>query len=414
MSKKTQKPKNVYTVRVGSSHAKVYVTPKPSGTYYTLVYRDRNNVRQRKTFTHLQTAKQEGENLLREQLQGRQDADVLTDTDRLILSRAKKALGEIGNVPLDLAVLQYVEAVKVLDGVPLNEAVRYFSRMRPTGDYKKQVEEVVKKLLEDRERNGVSTSYFRSLRTHLNRFSNAFRCTLFSVTPEQVAEYLHGLGVGDISRKNHRNSIGTLFNFAKKRGYLPTDHLGPGEPVKVRSRNRGEATIFSSEELKAVLKVAPISVLPGVLVGAFAGLRTAEIERLDWSQVHLKKKLIEVKGANAKTRTRRLVPILPNLLEWLTILHQGSGRVANYANLGNKFWKVSDKDDLLWRRNGLRHSWISYRVSQLNSIEQVALEAGNSPNMVRSVYLEVTEQETASEWFNITPQSMGWEMPQSK
>ena len=286
--------------------------------------------------------------------------------------------------------------------------------MRPSGDYKMKVEEAVKKLLEDRKANGVSGSYYRDLRTHLDRFGKAFRCSLISVTPEQVAEYLNGLGVGDRSRQNHFDSINGLFRFGKMRGYLPADHLGAGERVKVRRRNGGTMTIFPPDELKGLINVASLAVLPGLLIGAFAGLRTEEISRLDWSEVHLDKKLIEVKAEKAKTGKRRLVPILPNLLEWLTILHQGSGRVAEYANLGNKFWKIAKHNGLKWRRNGLRHSWISYRVSQTGSVHQVSLEAGNSAEIVKSTYLEVTDQPTADEWFKITPQSLGWELPQSK
>lgn len=53
------------------------------------------------------------------------------------------------------------------------------------------------------------------------------------------------------------------------------------------------------------------------MVSHFAGLRTAEIEWLDWRKVNLAGKFIEVKAKKAKTRARRLVPITPNLGAWL-------------------------------------------------------------------------------------------------
>jgi len=42
-----------------------------------------------------------------------------------------------------------------------------------------------------------------------------------------------------------------------------------------------------------------------------------------------------------------------------------------------------------WKHNALRHSYISYRVAQIQNVAQVALEAGNSPRMVFSNYREL-------------------------
>ncbi|MGO8699941.1 MAG: hypothetical protein ACLQVY_19775 [Limisphaerales bacterium] len=51
------------------------------------------------------------------------------------------------------------------------------------------------------------------------------------------------------------------------------------------------------------------ALLDVIAIGAFAGLRTAEIERLEWQDVDQSGGFIEVKAAKAKTRSRRLVPI---------------------------------------------------------------------------------------------------------
>jgi integrase len=53
-------------------------------------------------------------------------------------------------------------------------------------------------------------------------------------------------------------------------------------------------------------------------IAAFAGLRLAEVSRLDWRDVRLSEKLIVVSAENAKTAARRLVPISDNLAAWLT------------------------------------------------------------------------------------------------
>ena len=55
---------------------------------------------------------------------------------------------------------------------------------------------------------------------------------------------------------------------------------------------------------------------------------TAELERLDWADVHFADNLIEVTAAKTKTARRRLVKIQPNLREWLAPVRKLSGRVT--------------------------------------------------------------------------------------
>ena len=42
-------------------------------------------------------------------------------------------------------------------------------------------------------------------------------------------------------------------------------------------------------------------ILPMIVIGGFAGLRHAEISRLDWQDIDLEEGFIEVKASNAKT-----------------------------------------------------------------------------------------------------------------
>ncbi len=57
----------------------------------------------------------------------------------------------------------------------------------------------------------------------------------------------------------------------------------------------------------------------------------------------------------------------------------------------------------LWKHNALRHSYISYRVAQVQNVAQVALEAGNSPQMIFQHYRELVQPDAAKAWFAIMP-----------
>jgi hypothetical protein len=58
-----------------------------------------------------------------------------------------------------------------------------------------------------------------------------------------------------------------------------------------------------------------------------------------------------------------------------------------------------------WRHNALRHSFCSYRLADVKSAAQVALEAGNSPQMIFQHYRELVTEKGAKGWFAITPES---------
>ena len=58
-----------------------------------------------------------------------------------------------------------------------------------------------------------------------------------------------------------------------------------------------------------------------------------------------------------------------------------------------------------WKRNALRHSFVSYRLAQTQNAAQVSLEAGNSPAMVFRHYRELVTPAAAAAWWAIAPKA---------
>jgi hypothetical protein len=70
----------------------------------------------------------------------------------------------------------------------------------------------------------------------------------------------------------------------------------------------------------------------------------------------------------------------------------------------NANWKAQHLERvLIWKHNGLRHSFISYRIAEIKNVPQVALEAGNSPQIIFSNYRELVRPGDAQKWFSIVP-----------
>ncbi len=56
-----------------------------------------------------------------------------------------------------------------------------------------------------------------------------------------------------------------------------------------------------------------------------------------------------------------------------------------------------------WPNNVLRHSYATYRLAQCQDASRVALEMGNSPQMLFRNYRELADEHDAAAWFAIAP-----------
>ena len=161
--------------------------------------------------------------------------------------------------------------------------------------------------------------------------------------------------------------------------------------------------IFTPDELRKIIKVCPKNMLPHIVIGAFSGIRSAEIERLDWRDILWDRGYIEIKAAKAKTKARRLVPLLPNLRAWLEPMRKDEGAVCHCPNTATRLNYIGEKAGFGWRQNALRHSFASYRLSAVQDAAKVALEMGNSPQMLFKHYRELVTPDAATAWFAIMP-----------
>jgi integrase len=152
------------------------------------------------------------------------------------------------------------------------------------------------------------------------------------------------------------------------------------------------------------LECAEADTLPFWAIGAFAGLRRSEIERLDWAQVDLESNLIEVKARHSKTATRRLVTIQPNLRAWLAPYLTSRGSVCP-PNLRKCIEADRKKAGLRqdWPPNALRHSFGSYHLAKFNDAAALALQMGNSPNVIFRHYRELVRPKEAVRYWQIKP-----------
>jgi integrase len=174
--------------------------------------------------------------------------------------------------------------------------------------------------------------------------------------------------------------------------------------------------VFSPSQLADLFKHASVELRPCIALAAFAGLRSEEILRLEWSDIDRRSGFVEIATDKAKTATQRLVPITDNLAAWLACGSRSGPKVWTkskawfFESLRESVASINEnrrpKTALFeWKQNALRHSFISYRLADSPDVNRVALEAGNSPQMIFRHYRELATPEQARSWFSIAPET---------
>ncbi len=388
------------TVKFGSAVVPIYRGTSEGRTRFTISYH-RDGQRMRQVFSTLDAAKKEARLVAQRIQAGMQHVTDFKPHERDAFVTAAKLLEDL-DMPLVAAVQEYVRARKVLGETPLVAAAEEFTRRTRGIKLGVKVGEVVEELLEAKKQDGVSARYILQLQSNLRRFAGVFDVPITHVQRDQIDDWLRERDLKPRSRNSLLATVRVLFSFARKRSYLPANEQTEAEAVDKVKAPDVDTAIFTPEEFQKILHAAPPHLIPILAIGGFAGMRKAEMNRLDWNAVNLDRRIIEVRAGQAKTASRRIIPITDNLAAWLEPLPR-TGPVVPDIDLHRQTTALARELKVGWPNNVLRHSFISYRIAKVKSAEQVALEAGNSPAIIFKHYRELTTEDQADDWFGILP-----------
>jgi len=269
------------------------------------------------------------------------------------------------------------------------------------------IKELADEVLDLKRRDGLSAKYLAGLAFYLRKFCQDFgNRVVADMTVEELDKWLREREGSPKHRADYRANISVLFSHAHKRRMIDDNPVLHTAKPKLVDK---PPEIFSVDELQALLGAASrvaADIVPMLAVGAFAGLRDAEVKRLDWSEVDLARGHIEIKAAKSKSSRRRIIPLQPNLSAWLRPYSGRKGPVVPNGARG-KLERVRRAAGLTkWPSNGLRHSFASYRMAAIYDAPRVASELGHtSPQMLYSTYRELVLPEEAERYWKIEPAS---------
>lgn len=289
-------------------------------------------------------------------------------------------------------------------GASLADAARYYVdhclkfRQAPV------VKEIVAKLVADTKAAGRRERTLDDLKGRLEGFARIFGDRqLTSITLPELQEWINDPGLSARSRINNSTKLSQLWNFAICHSWAESN------PVKKIIRpdpEDREAGVLTVPQAAALLQNAEkFGLLPFVALGLFAGLRQAELMRLNWSAVKIPERAIIVGVEVAKKRSRRVIDIPDVLTEWLSPFVQSKGPVVDTTN----FRKNQDALRVVagvkeWPHNALRHSFGSYHLAAFGDAVKTAAQMGHRDvGVLHSYYKALVTRNEAERFWALKP-----------
>jgi integrase len=248
------------------------------------------------------------------------------------------------------------------------------------------------------------------VRTVLNRLVKRFgRDAIDSISHVELDSFFRSLrdrGLGPTTVHNHWRITRRFFNYC--RDYLEVVNKNPFAKLKERPREHVEPHILTPAEMKSCLEAASGDrrSLAFLCLGGFAGLRTAEILRLQWSDLDWVGGEIFVRQPKrvAAWRPRRvhILDALRRHLEPLALKDESKVILGGHQRL--YLLRKEMMNQLGWERwplNCLRHSFKSYHYSHFGSNELTAKQCGHAGGVSFYVYGSPVVKADAEAWWTL-------------
>jgi integrase len=422
-------PKRLRHNGKGKVWATIYKRPDGSYRLYWRARVDGKPKSMMKDFPGYAAAKREGDRVVADLAKGKaaglspgQAADAQNAFEEL--QRFYQATGR--RVSVRFVIAEWCEAARKLGGRPLGDAVDGFLTMVASvkrKDLKAAVEEFSameepRTKAKDGQRPEIRPDYFRQKKNMLLKFANMLpgyaACDLtkahvdkfFRELPKLPQQMKNALVPNSAkSRNHHRGVLKQFLAWAARNDYLPANHrLLESESMRAEKNGHGETEFYTPKELRTLLEAADDDLRPLIAIGGLAGLRTAELLRLDWADVWHVDDHVEVTAGKAKTRQRRIVEVVPALAGWLNPYRQHKGGkvwLLDESKFQDRFLALCQGLKMTRKANGLRHAFCTYHFALHANENLTAQQAGNSPAMIHTHYKGLATKKEAETWFKV-------------
>jgi len=289
-------------------------------------------------------------------------------------------------------------------GKTLRDAVDFYIPHLARASKVRPVEKVVAEALASKTADGLKKPTLIEFEHRAGHFAEAFPAReIGSITREEVEEWLRTTFLHRVTRNNNRKTVVNLFNFAVSKGYVASN---PASGIGKAREERVEIGILTPSQVSNLLTGATPEILPYFAIAVFAGIRPEELApplksdaRVEWSDVKRAQGIIRVRAEVSKVGKARNVKIEPTLAKWLEPYRLKKGPIAP-ANWRKLFRATRAAAKIeTWPDDCLRHSFATYWLQVHRDAPALALEMGNSVDIILERYSKVLDDPQDAEKF---------------
>jgi integrase len=323
-------------------------------------------------------------------------------------------LENLGLGAYELTPSQRVDAAAALDrldgATTLLNAIEFWITHNETRTSSKGLAVLFGEYLAARQRGNLRPASLKEIRNRVGNFVKPYaERQPHTLTPKEIKCWLDKNTPSIVGWKKHRTLIKVFFDFLVAEHYLESNPVAGLRP-SVEDAEIKEVQRYTAEEaerlMEATAEVAPRAV-PSMAIGLFAGLRPAETDRLDWSNVNFRTKRIKVTGETAKRRRARSVTMENSLIAWLLPYAEKSGAVgssdSHFRSVRPRILEAAGIKK--WLHDGLRHTFGSMHCEKYQDPGKTAHQMGHaSTKVMYTHYISVVDDPAeADRFWNIAP-----------
>jgi len=310
---------------------------------------------------------------------------------------------------VQVEAVKAVETLKPYDGETITKAVEFYVAHSLRFRNAPPVADVIREFIAEREKLNQRDRNLADVRQRLNVFARTFGARkLAEITVEELAAWLRDPTWSARSQIHYRRRVSMLYDFGIKRRWCEVNTAALLDNPETEDK---DVECFTVEECARILEHADeAGCLPLVVFSLFAGLRRAEVCRLQWENVNLGARTITVSSKAAKKRSRRVISINDTAAAWLATCAKTRGPVVNVSKqeLDSRIKELETLAGLkAWKQNGLRHCFCTYHLAAGKDPVRTAYEAGNSAEIVKRCYVALASEATAKRFWELRPAADG-------
>ena len=261
------------------------------------------------------------------------------------------------------------------------------------------------------------------------------------ITNSEISEWIGGMkmkdggGLRDGSKATYWARLGTLFEWAKKRGYIAKSPIDKDDVPKVV---KDVIRVFTVEQVEAILRRFETERYRGGVRPCFAtfvlttlwGLRPEEAMKIEWKDIHLDeagRECVHVLPHSSKKKKFRNVDALkPSAVAWLKTARllaekypAAKGRSEQKQQWGLpvsrgswlRFTKTlaaflrQENSGFCWQNDITRHTAVSYLMREYGDAARIADNCGHSVRELQNSYRTLVTKTDAERFWSIWPKT---------